>query len=320
MSGRRLVVTGGAGFIGSHLTEALLGRGDLVTVIDDLSSGFRENLPAAATFIEGSILDAAILAQGMVGAEGIFHLAAVPSVPRSIREPLLSHAANATGTLMVLEAARCAGVRRVVYAASSSAQGEMGDRPRTETMSGRPRSPYAVAKYSGELYGHVYNDIHGLEVVSLRYFNVYGPRQHLRGAYTNVIPGFLAAALRGTTATVFGDGKQTRDFTFVGDVVRATLLALDAVDARGHTINVGSGRSVTVAELVDEVSAAVGRSLRVTHAPARPEDVRYMQVDGSLADRLLGFTGSVTLSEGLRVTAEWFMKAGLQRYVPNNCA
>jgi len=197
-----VVVTGGAGFIGSHLVDALLAKNHSVTIIDDLSTGSEENLVAAsaARFIRASVLDERRLDEALEGANAVFHLAAIPSVLRSIRDPLRSHAVNATGTLMVLEACRRVRISRIVYAASSSAQGDLGNQPRSEWLAGRPRSPYAVAKYAGELYGAIYHTIHGMEVISLRYFNVYGPRQRLRGEYSNVIPAFLAAALRGRPA------------------------------------------------------------------------------------------------------------------------
>lgn len=306
---KRVVVTGGAGFIGSHLTEALLDRGFFVTVLDDLSTGYKSNLAKAhgVRLIIGSILDQeGALRDAMEGADAIFHLAAVASVPRSVKEPLLSHAINSTGTLMVLEEARRAGVKRVVYAASSSAIGDIGDRPRTETLFAMPKSPYAVAKYTGELYGNVYYHIHGLEVVCLRYFNVYGPRQRPRGPYSNVIPAFFKAGLQYAPATIYGDGTQTRDFTYVTDVVRATILALDAKGVAGLTINIGSGRSVSVLELANAVGMALGRSLELRYAPERPEEIRHMRVDPMLAEQLLGFVATAKLQDGLREIAEWF--------------
>jgi UDP-glucose 4-epimerase len=302
-----VVVTGGAGFIGSHLVEALLARGHHVTVLDDLSTGCRANLDGApsATFHEGSVLDATALREVTGGADFVFHLAAIPSVPRSLREPLLTHAVNATGTLMVLEACRGARVSRVIYAASSSAQGDLGDQPRSEWLSARPRSPYAVAKYAGELYGQMYHEVHGLPVVSLRYFNVYGPRQRLRGEHSNVIPAFLAAGLQGGAATIYGDGLQTRDFTYVADIVRGSLLAMEAPQAPGHTINLGSGRAVTVRRLAELAGSALGSSLAVEYAPARSGDVYCIRTDLSRAGQLLGYVPMFGLEDGLRQTLAW---------------
>jgi UDP-glucose 4-epimerase len=302
-----VVVTGGAGFIGSHLVDALLAQHYSVTILDDLSTGFEENLAdaSAARFIAGSVLNEQRLDEALQGADTVFHLAAIPSVPRSIRDPLLSHAVNATGTLMVLEACRRARVSRVVYAASSSAQGELGDRPRSEWLLGRPRSPYAVAKYTGELYGAVYHAIHGIQVVSLRYFNVYGPRQRLRGPYSNVIPSFLAAGLRGRPALIYGDGLQTRDFTYVEDVVQATLLAMNAASAPGNTINVGPGCPVTIRDLANMVGRVLKCSMTIQYAAARAEDVYHMCADQTLARELLGFYPSTAIEDGLRNTAAW---------------
>lgn len=210
MTVRKVVVTGGAGFIGSHIAEALLELGYPVTILDDLSTGDPRNLVSArckgVELVQGSILDEQVVDRALSGADAVFHLAAIPSVPRSIDEPLLSHEVNSTGTLKLLEACRRKGIRRIVYAASTSAQGDLGDRPRSEAISGRPKSPYAVAKFTGELYGYVYHAIHGLEVATLRFFNVYGPRQRLRGAYTSVIPHFLVSGLRGEPVAINGDG------------------------------------------------------------------------------------------------------------------
>lgn len=308
---KHVLVTGGAGFIGSHLTEALLAQGEQVTVLDDLSTGRIENLANAngVKLIAKSILDPEALYEAMTGASMVFHLAAIPSVPRSVKEPVLSHNVNSTGTLLVLEAARQAGVSRVVYAASSSAIGEVGDEYRTETLSAHPRSPYAVAKYTGELYGNVYWQIYGLEVVSVRYFNVYGPRQHLRGAYSNVIPTFIEAGLLGRPATIYGDGGQTRDFTYVGDIVHSTLLAAQASDAPGLTINIGAGRPVSILKLAEMIGTALGDSLAVEHVPPRREDVYAMKADTELAQRILNFIPTTPLAEGLAKTVDWFRNA-----------
>ena len=304
----KIAVTGGAGFIGSHLVDALLAIGHSVTIVDDFSSGFAENLALAscANLIRGSILDEDTLRCAVRDCQVVFHLAAVPSVPRSIREPLLSHAVNSTGTLLVLEACRQAGIKRIIYAASSSAQGDLGDRPRNELIQGCPQSPYAVAKYSGELYGAVYHEVHHMDIISLRFFNVYGPRQRLRGAYSTVIPEFLAAGLSGRPAAVYGDGLQIRDFTFVGDVVKACILAMESVTASGMSINVSSGYSVSILELAEIVGRLLHSPLRLQLAPARDGDIRHIRSDPSRAERVLGFRAPTSLEEGLRRTAEWF--------------
>lgn len=306
---KKIVVTGGAGFIGSHLTEALLKEGYSVTVIDDLSTGYETNLSRAsgADFVNGSILDqTGILRPAMKDADAVFHLAAIASVPRSVKDPLLSHSVNATGTLMVFDEALRAGVKRVVFASSSSSVGDVGDRPRTESLYAVPQSPYSVAKYSGELYAKVYSHIHPIDIVSLRYFNVFGARQRLRGPYSNIIPVLFEAGYRDSTVTVYGDGEQTRDFTYIDDIVRGNLLALGAEDVAGLTINIGSGRSVSVLYLARAVEKILGRSLKIRHAAQRPEDIRHIRVDSELATAKLGFSAETQLEDGLAATADWF--------------
>jgi len=307
---QKVVVTGGAGFIGSHISEALLELGYPVTILDDLSTGDSRNLVSALAkggeLVQGSILDEQVLERALSRADAVFHLAAIPSVPRSIAEPLLSHEVNSTGTLKLLEACRRKGVRRIIYAASTSAQGDLGDRPRSEAISGRPKSPYAVAKFTGELYGYVYYAIHGLEVATLRYFNVYGPRQRLRGAYTSVIPHFLVSGLRGEPVAIYGDGLQTRDFTYVADVVSASILALKSPAAPGRTINVCSGRSIAIRELADIIARVLGVPLSIRFASERAEDVRNVRGDPTLGNELLGFEARTSLEEGISKTAEWF--------------
>ena len=304
----RIAITGGAGFIGSHLADELLALGYSVSVLDDFSSGYADNLASArgVNIIEASMLNQDALGRALRDVEVVFHLAAIPSVPRSIREPLLTHAANSTGTLTVFETCRNLGIKRIVYAGSSSVQGDLGDQPRRESLRGQPKSPYAVAKYTGELYGSVYHEIYGMEIVSLRYFNVYGPRQRLRGAYSTVIPEFLAAGLLGRPAIIYGDGSQTRDFTYVGDVVNASLMAMKSAIAPGMTINVSSGRSVTILNLAETIGRVLNAPLDFRFAAARPEDVRNVRSDPSLAQSVLGFTSTTKLEDGLRRTAEWF--------------
>lgn len=305
---RKVTVTGGGGFIGSHIVDALLAAGNLVTVLDDFSTGYPENLSSAghAEIINASILNEGALTQAVLGADVVFHLAAIPSVPRSVREPLLSHAVNSTGTLMVLDTCRKLGVKRVVYASSSSVQGDLGDQVRSERIHGIPKSPYGVAKYTGEMYAAVYADIHGLDIVTLRYFNVYGPRQRPRGAYSTAIPAFMSAALEGEPATIFGDGQQTRDFTYVGDVVRASLLAMDSETAPGLTINICSGTSVTILDLALTIARIFGVEMDLTFSQDRGQEVRHIRSDPELAKAALGFAATTPLEEGLRRTAAWY--------------
>ncbi len=305
MGERRALVTGGAGFIGSHLVEALLRAGWRVRVLDDYSSGREANLAAVAGSVEalrGDVRDPADVATAVAGVEVVFHQAAVPSVPRSIAQPVYTHAVNVEGTLRVLEAARRAGVRRVVYAASTAAYGNGPELPKVETMAPDPQSPYALQKYVGELYCRLYADLHGLETVALRYFNVYGPRQDPGSDYAAAIPRFAAAALAGVAPRVHGDGRQTRDFVFVEDVVRANLLAADAPDASGAVCNVGSGRRTSLLELLEEIGRQSGSALVARHGPARDGDVRDSQACLEHAAVLLGYAPSISLSEGLRLT------------------
>jgi UDP-glucose 4-epimerase len=309
--GTSVLVTGGAGFIGSHLADALVEAGAAVTILDDLSTGTRANLAScsAARLIEASILDESALEGALEGAEAVVHLAAIPSVPRSVHEPLRSHAVNATGTLLLLEACRRRSIRRVVYAATASSLGEAGAGPGGGGRPREPQSPYAVAKLAGESYGRVYHALHGVEFVALRFFNVFGPRQRLRGAYSNVIPAFLDAALHRRPATVYGDGTQTREFTCVSDVVRAILLAIRAPSLGGLTIDVGSGRLVSVLELADAIRAATGMPLALRHAAPRPGDLRSVASDPAPARDRLDFAASVGLEAGLAATAAWFRES-----------
>jgi nucleoside-diphosphate-sugar epimerase len=299
----RYVVTGGAGFIGSHLVEHLLGAGHAVTVLDDFSTGKRANLApflARITLVEGSITDPAACARAVAGADFVLHQAALPSVPRSVADPLASHAANATGTLNVLIAARDAKVKRVVYAASSSAYGDTPELPKHEGMPPRPRSPYAAAKLAGEDYCRAFHASYGLATVSLRYFNVFGPRQDPASQYAAVVPKFIAAALAGTPPVIFGDGEQTRDFTYVENVVRANLAACTAGDAAlGQACNVGCGERVSVNALWERVRALTGAKVAARHEPARAGDVRDSL---DRARDLLGWRPTVTLEEGLART------------------
>jgi nucleoside-diphosphate-sugar epimerase len=306
----RYVVTGGAGFIGSHLVEHLVDAGHEVVVLDDFSTGRRENLASVMgriEVVEGSVTDPAACERAIAGADYVLHQAALPSVQRSIDDPATSHAVNATGTLNVLLAARDAGVRRVVYASSSSSYGDSKELPKRETMVPRPLSPYAVSKLAGEAYCRAFSASFGLETIALRYFNVFGPRQDPNSPYGAAIPKFIAAALAGERPTIFGDGEQTRDFTFVANVVRANLLACEAPSsATGEVYNVGCGSRVTINELWWRIRELVGASVESVHAPARPGDVRDSLASLDRIREALGYEPVVPLAEGLRRTVEYF--------------
>ena len=306
---RKVLVTGGAGFIGSHLVRALTTRGDDVRVLDDLSSGSRANLADVAgqvELIEGSILDERALDHAVDGADVIFHEAAIPSVPRSIAAPVATHLANATGTLMVLEAARRRGVRRLVYAGSSSAYGETPTLPKVETMPTAPLSPYAVSKLAGEQYCQVYHRAYGLETVVLRYFNVFGPRQDPASQYAAVIPRFITAMLAGQPPTIFGDGTQSRDFCYIDNVVEANLRAADAVEAAGKVFNVACGAAIALNEVVKLIGAALGTAVAPSYQPPRAGDIKHSLADVTQARALLGYGASVTFVEGLGRTIGWY--------------
>ena len=306
---RRILVTGGAGFIGHHLVKALVDQGFLVRVIDDLSRGNRARLDSVKNrieLIEASILDADALTKAVSGVEVIFHKAAWASVPQSVEMPLPYHDIDATGTLRVLEAARAAGVRRVIYAGSSSAYGEQGELPKRESMLPAPISPYAVAKHCGELYLSVYANVYGLETVSLRYFNVFGPHQDPRSQYGAAVPAIVTRMLRGESPTIYGDGEQTRDFCYVDNVVAANLLAVDGKGLTGQVINIACGQKVSVNRIVEMTNSVLGTSIQPTHAPIRAGDVRDSWADITLADQLLRYRPTVFFDEGLRRSIDWY--------------
>jgi UDP-glucose 4-epimerase len=306
---RKIVITGGAGFIGSALARALVARGDEVLVLDNFSSGKRENLqdvPGSLAVVEGDILDSSLLDRVFAGAEVVFHEAAIPSVPRSLAAPLPSHNANATGTLTVLEAARRCQVRRVVYAGSSSAYGEPPSLPVVENMAPAPLSPYAVSKLAGEHYCRVYARVFGVETVILRYFNVFGPRQDPNSQYAAVIPRFITAALDGLPVTVYGDGEQSRDFCFIDNVVEANLRAADAEGASGKVFNIACGTGTSLNRVLDLLGEALGRPVSACHEPARAGDVRHSLADISQAKAVLGYTAAVDFLTGLTRTLAWF--------------
>ncbi|HUR63216.1 MAG TPA: SDR family oxidoreductase [Candidatus Thermoplasmatota archaeon] len=302
----KALVTGGAGFIGSNLAERLLADGHQVHVLDDLSTGHRRNVPAKATFHHGSILDDALLRRAMAGAEVVFHQAALGSVPRSIAEPVTSHEVNLTGTVRVLEAARALEVRKVVFAASSSAYGDTPTLPKHEAMLPAPLSPYAVTKLAAEHYLAAYHKVYGLPTTSLRYFNVYGPRQDPNGAYAAVIPKFILSALRGEPLAIHGDGTQSRDFTYVADVVNANLLAAQSAKADGQVCNIGAAGRTDLNGLARDIVALAGSRSPIEHGPPRPGDVHDSQASLERARDLLGYRPAVALPEGLRRTVAWF--------------
>ncbi len=308
---RKIVVTGGAGFIGSALARALVARGDDVSVLDNFSTGKRENLQDLAgqlAVVEGDILDAALLDRVFAGADVVFHEAAIPSVPRSLAAPLPSHNANATGTLNVLEAARRCQVRRVVYAGSSSAYGEPPSLPVVETMAPAPLSPYAVSKLAGEHYLRVYARVFGVQTVTLRYFNVFGPRQDPNSQYAAVIPRFITAALEGRSPTVYGDGEQSRDFCFIDNVVEANLRAADAKGASGKVFNIACGTGTSLNRVLALLGEALHRPIAAHYEPGRAGDVRHSLADISQAKTVLGYTAAVNFVAGLGKTLAWFQE------------
>ena len=318
MGGRGYLVTGGAGFIGSHVVEALLRRGERVAVIDNFSTGRRTNfeevaggrpagVPAPELF-EGDIRDGALVRRALKNVTHVLHQAALPSVQRSVEEPLPSHEVNATATLELLLAARDAEVRRVVYASSSSAYGDTPTLPKVESMTPAPLSPYAVSKLAGEYYCRIVTGLYGLETVSLRYFNIFGPRQDPNSQYAAVIPNFVTAALAGRPPVIYGDGLQSRDFTYVENAVAANLLACDAPAAAGGAYNVACGTRVTLLDVIRLLSGIVGRPIAPTHEAPRAGDVKHSLASIEAARRDLGFEPGIGLEEGLRRTVAWFRK------------
>lgn len=303
------LVTGGAGFIGSHLVDALLAQGHGVRVIDDLSTGLRENVSPEAEFVEGDLRDATVAANAVRDCEVVFHIAAIPSVPRSIASPAPSHDANINGTFNTLLAARDAGVRRVVYAASSSAYGDTLVLPKREDMPANPRSPYALQKQVGEVYCQLFTRLFGLETVALRFFNVFGPRQHPSSQYSGVLSLFIKAALVGSAPTIFGDGEQTRDFTFVDNVIDGLVRAADATAASGEVINMAAGGRISLNQAWSILSEILGDLPRPEYGPDRAGDVRDSQADIAKAAELLGYHPSVSFQDGLRRTVRWAQEA-----------
>lgn len=303
------LVTGGAGFIGSHLVERLVALGHRVRVLDDLSEGRKENLASVwdrIEFLEGDVRDPALVRRAVRDVEYILHQAALRSVPRSVEDPVTTTEVNVLGTVTLLEAAREAGVRRIVFASSSSVYGEALELPLRESQPPRPISPYAVSKLAGEHYCRVFTKLYGLETVSLRYFNVFGPRQDPRSEYAAVIARFILAALRGEPLEIHGDGHQSRDFTYVENVVDANLRAAVLPGLAGEVFNIGCGRRYSVLEVKAHLEQIFGRPLPARHTPPRPGDVRHTQADLSEAERKLGYRPQISFEEGLRRTVEFF--------------
>lgn len=308
---RTMLVTGGAGFIGSHIVAALVARGDKVRVLDDLSTGHASNLAefkGRIEFIEGSIADAAKVAAAVQGVDCIFHQAALASVPRSVARPLDTNSACVTGTLTMLDEARKAGVRRLVYAASSSAYGDLPTSSKRESDLPSPISPYGAAKLAGELYCRAFTATYGFETVCIRYFNVFGPRQDPNSQYSAVIPLFITALLRDQQPTIYGDGHQSRDFTYVANVVHGNLLAADAnsADVAGRVFNVANGRSTSVLQLLNQLNTLLGTNVQAKFAPFRAGDVRESLADISQARQYLGYEPQVDFETGLQRSIEYY--------------
>jgi UDP-glucose 4-epimerase len=303
------LVTGGAGFIGSHLVQTLLGRGERVRVADDLSTGRRSNLDVVgdgAEILIGDLADPAFARETVAGVDYVLHQAAIPSVPRSVADPLTSHRANLDATVALLVAARDAGVRRVVYAGSSSAYGDAPVLPKREDMTPSPLSPYALQKLVGEQYLQMFTRLYGLDTVTIRYFNVFGPRQDPSSPYSGVIALFVSRMLRGEAPSIVGDGEQTRDFTYVDNVVDGVLRAATAPAAAGHVINVATGERISINQLASALQRLLGVDVTPEHVPPRQGDVRDSLADISKARELLGYQPIVAFDEGLRRTVDWY--------------
>jgi UDP-glucose 4-epimerase len=307
----RVLVTGGAGFIGSHIADSYLADNDDVIVLDNLATGSKANVSSKVEFVLGDITDLDVVRRAMNGVEVVFHEAAARAVLRSVEDPVGTDRTNTLGTLNVLLGARDAGVRRVVIASSSSVYGGSAPLPTSELSPLRPRSPYAVSKLAGESYSVVFAELYGLETVSLRYFNVFGPRQRPDSQYAAVVPQFLAALCSDSRPEIHGDGLQSRDFTYIDDVVRANRLAAvsDASTVSGRVYNIAGGENHTIVDLLDQLSRILDVDARPIHVAVRAGDVRSSQADITAARRDFGFAPSVSFEDGLRKTAEWFRSA-----------
>lgn len=306
MTGRMMLVTGGAGFIGSAIARALIERGDAVRVLDNMSTGFEENVPSGAELVRGDITNPDLVKDSCKGVDVVFHEAAFKSVPKSLDDPSLAESCNSLGTINVLMAAEAQGVQRVVYASSSSAYGDLAAPVKAEDMVTNPISPYGVSKLAGEHYCRVWSQLKGLSTVSLRYFNVFGPGQRPDSQYSAVFPAFIASLLSLEPPQIFGDGEQTRDFTFLDDVVRANLMAADA-DSRvdGLVMNVSAGAPKTVNEVARSISAALDIGISPQHLAPRLGDIRHSQGDGERAREILGWAAVADWQESVNATVEW---------------
>ena len=304
------MVTGGAGFIGSNVAEGLVRRGDRVRVFDNFSTGRRENLAGldGVEIVEGDLRNPAEVRRAVAGVEGVFHEAALRSVPRSVDDPVSTNDVNVGGTLNLLMACREAKVRRVVYASSSSAYGDDPALPKVETLPANPISPYAVSKLAAEHYCRTFARLYGLETVSLRYFNVFGPRQNPESKYSAVIPRFLQLALDGQPLEIHGDGEQSRDFTYIDNVVLGNLLAMDTPGVSGEVFNVACGTRHSLLAIADAIGAFLGRDLVREHTPSRAGDVKHTLADIAKAERLLGYRPQVAFADGIRRTCEYFVE------------
>jgi nucleoside-diphosphate-sugar epimerase len=306
------LVTGGAGFIGSNLAHALVDRGEQVRILDNFATGREENIAALVEkkkveLVRASITDGEAVARAMRGIDYVLHQAAIPSVPRSIEDPLGGDDTNVHGTVTILDGARKAGVKRGVFAASSSAYGEKAPgEPKVETMLPAPLSPYAAAKLAGEYYMQAFYHSYGLETVALRYFNIFGPRQDPKSQYAAVIPNFVTAALQARAATIYGDGETSRDFCFVENAVEANLLACTAPGAAGEVFNIACGESTSLLQTVDIIARIVGKKIPPVHEPPRTGDIKYSLADIGKAKKILGYTGRIKFAEGLERTIAWY--------------
>jgi nucleoside-diphosphate-sugar epimerase len=313
----RALVTGGGGFIGSHLAEALLKKGHGVRILDDFSTGKRENLTfrnhtPSLDIVEGDIRDLVLCQKAMEGVDYVFHQAALPSVQRSVEDPLGSNAVNVGGTLNVLLAARDAKVKRVMYASSSSIYGDTPTLPKKEDMSPTPLSPYALQKYTGEQYCRLFSQLYGLETVSLRYFNVFGPRQDPNSVYSAVIPRFIEALLHRRSPIVYGDGEQSRDFTYIDNVVQANVLAMSAQRLQGEIVNIACGQRISLNQLLGFLKQFIPSERPAVYEEARPGDVRHSLADISKAKDCLRFEPIASIETGLKRTVEFFQKASVK--------
>jgi UDP-glucose 4-epimerase len=304
------LVTGGAGFIGSNIVETLIEKGEKVRAVDNFSTGKKENIAPfmeRIEFMEADILDMKAMKDACNGIDYVLHQAALPSVPRSVTDPISSNRTNVDGTVNILWAAKEAGVKRVVYASSSSAYGNTPILPKKEDMPADPLSPYAISKYTGELYAKIFYQIYGLSTVSLRYFNVFGPRQDPGSQYAAVIPKFINSLMTNSPPVVFGDGEQSRDFTFVKNVVDANILAAHAEEASGHVFNIACGKRITLNQLVKKLKGILSSPMEPIYTDPRPGDVKHSLADISNAEQILNYKPAYKLEEGLQKTVEWFI-------------